>query len=90
MTMQEQDVASARVAARDLEAAVAALRRHYGDSVDLRRLLADVERIPLDLDLLAGPEPAEAPRPLEVIPEGEYPAELFVDAEHEGLGPPQR
>ena len=41
----EYDVRAARRAVEDLAASVAALRRHYGEHVDLARLAADTERV---------------------------------------------
>jgi hypothetical protein len=90
--VHDQQVTAARKAAGDLALAVERLGRVYPASVDLRRLSEDVSRIPVDLDLLTGTTPAEPvpsgnDRPLEVIPDGEYPAHLFADADDEGLGP---
>lgn len=82
----DHDVAAARRAARELSSAVESLRRHYGDTVDVRRLHADAERIHHDLELLAGPEPVPAGAPLEIIPDGDYPPEFWQDAGDEGVG----
>jgi hypothetical protein len=91
MTVQQQDVAAARAAAQALSRAVQSLRSHYPDGVDLQRLVADAGRIETDLDLLCGSAQADAPqRELEVIPDGDYPAEFWADAEDEGVGPNQR
>ena len=91
MDGQEQHIAAARKAARDLAAAVQALARFYPNSVDHRRLAEDSSRIVVDLDLLVGirrlPTPAAQ---LEIISDGEYPAALFEGAEDEGLGPRRR
>ncbi len=83
----QDDAASAREAVRALERVVAALGSHYGDSVDARRLKADVERVAQDLELLCGAEPATpaAPR-LQVIDDAVYPQDFWMDAEDEGLG----
>jgi hypothetical protein len=87
MTVQQQDVAAAREAARELNRAVESLRRHYPDGVDLQRLSADAARIETDLDLLCGAvRDSAAPRELEVIPDGDYPADFWADAEDEGVG----
>jgi hypothetical protein len=87
MTVQQQDIAAARSAAQELARAVEGLRRHYPDGVDLQRLVADAGRISVDLDLLCGAEHASsAPRELEVIPDGDYPAEFWADAQDEGVG----
>ena len=50
----EQDVAAARRAVDDLEAACSPLTRHFGDTVDARRLRIDVSRLRDDLALLCG------------------------------------
>ena len=50
----EQDVAAARRAVDELEAACSPLTRHFGDTVDARRLRVDVARLRDDLALLCG------------------------------------
>ena len=86
----QDDVAAARKAVHTLQQAVAGVTRHYGDSVDVRRLKADVSRLSDDLDLLCGSavprSPAAASGPLEVIPDKEYDHDFWMDAEDEGLG----
>ena len=86
----KDDAAAARRAAQALKQAVDTLTRHYPDTVDVRRLKADVGRLTEDLDLLCGtalPRGADAPRPqLEVIPDLEYGHDFWMDAEDEGLG----
>ena len=59
----EQDVAAARRAVDDLEQACALVTRHFGDTVDSRRLRIDVSRMRDDLTLLCGsrPEPHSWP-----------------------------
>ena len=54
----EQDVAAARRAVDDLEQACALVTRHFGDTVDSRRLRVDVSRMRDDLTLLCGSRPA--------------------------------
>ena len=90
MEGQEQQIAAARKAARDLAAAVERLGRVYPQSVDLRRLTEDTARIVVDLDLLVGIARVPAPATLEVIADVEYPAHLFEGADDEGLGPRRR
>ena len=88
MSVQD-DVAGARQAVRTLEQAVHALARHYGDSVDARRLKLDADRVSEDLDLLCGHESAAAAapvRPLEIIEDSDYHHSFWMDAEDEGLG----
>lgn len=88
MSVQE-DVATAREAVRALERAVQAVARHYGDSVDARRLQLDADRLAEDLDLLCGrstPAPSAPVRPLEVIEDRDYDHSFWMDAEDEGLG----
>ena len=50
----EQDVAAARRAVDALEQACTPLARHFGDTVDARRLRIDVARLRDDLALLCG------------------------------------
>ena len=50
----EQDVAAARRAVDALEHACTPLARHFGDTVDARRLRIDVARLRDDLALLCG------------------------------------
>jgi hypothetical protein len=89
MSVQD-DVAGAREAVRTLERAVQALARHYGDSLDARRLKLDADRLSEDLELLCGREQAVAAaapvRPLEVIEDRDYDHSFWMDAEDEGLG----
>ncbi len=87
--MTGPDVSAVRTAARELELAVDQLRRHHGDSVDLRRLATDAARIQEDLDLLTGhPGPASGPPPGEpvVVSDEDYPPEFWADASDEGIG----
>ena len=86
----QDDVAAARRAVQALKQAVDGLTRHYADTVDVRRLKADVGRLGEDLDLLCGaalPRAPEPPKqPLEVIPDHVYAQDFWMDAEDEGLG----
>ena len=94
MTMMSEDIAATHRAVADLERRAASLTRHYGDTVDARRLLADVGRLAADLELLCGqpvrphsPSPPPAPsRPREGIPDSSYTDGFWMDAEDEGLG----
>ena len=93
MTLVDEDIATARRAVQGVERAVQSLVRHYGDTVDGRRLLADVGRLGTDLDLLCGRAPAAAKAPTtatppqrEVIPDTPYERDFWMDAEDEGIG----
>ncbi|GAC1445291.1 MAG: hypothetical protein NVSMB55_25580 [Mycobacteriales bacterium] len=88
MSLQE-DVAAARRAVLALEEATTAVRRHYDDTVDVRRLAADVARLSADLDLLCGAAPTSPPPALEVIDDEQYSHDFWMDAEDEGLGAPR-
>ena len=85
MSLQD-DVAAARRAVVALEEASAKVARHYDDTVDVRRLKADVARLSGDLDLLCGAAPSATPPQLEVIDDREYAHDFWMDAEDEGLG----
>jgi hypothetical protein len=86
----QDDVTAARRAVQALVEAVAGVTRHYSDTVDVRRLKADIGRLHDDLDLLCGSavpnQPAPPPRPLEVIADSDYTHDFWMDAEDEGLG----
>ena len=94
MAVREDDVRAARQAVARLRQAVTSLERHYGDSVDRRRLTVDAARLQDDLDLLCGPSalpPPPAPTPpREVIPDTPYTHDFWMDAEDEGLGSSDR
>jgi hypothetical protein len=77
----EQDVAAARRAVDALEAACAPLTRHFGDTVDARRLTVDVARVRDDLSLLCG-----AARGREVLGAPSSPAVLYDDGYDAGPG----
>jgi hypothetical protein len=84
---QQDDVLAARNALRALQRAAVAVAAHYGDSVDAKRLLMDLERVSTDLDLLCGNESVAAAAPrLQVIEDTAYPQDFWMDAEDEGLG----
>ena len=93
MTLVDEDIATARRAVQGVERAVQSLVRHYGDTVDGRRLLADVGRLGTDLDLLCGAAPAAkastptaTPPQREVIPDTPFERDFWMDAEDEGIG----
>jgi hypothetical protein len=74
--------------------AVEQLRAEYGDTLGVRRLTSDVERLGADLDELGDPQPGHHPTPrledLEEIPDREYDASMWSDADQEGFGAPDR
>ncbi|SDC89829.1 hypothetical protein SAMN05660690_2825 [Geodermatophilus telluris] len=74
----EQDVAAARGAIEALERACAPLTRHFGDTVDARRLRQDVGRLRDDLTLLCGAPVHGAYEP--------FAAAVYGDGDDEGLG----
>ena len=93
MTLVSEDIAATRRAVQDLERRAASLVRHYGDTLDASRLLADVGRLSTDLDLLCGEAPKKRlspppspPPPRQVIPDTSYTDSFWMDAEDEGLG----
>ena len=86
-------VTTARQHAAQLAAAVERVQAAYGDTLGVRRLRSDVQRILECLDELGPPLPGHhAPLPvtLETIPDEPYDDSLWADAEHEGLGAPGR
>ncbi len=83
----DSDVTAARTAARSLEQACVVVTKHFGETVDVRRLRNDVRRVWDDLELLCGGErSAAAAAPLEVIDDTAYDPAFWADAEDEGLG----
>jgi hypothetical protein len=84
MTLRPEEVAAARRAARDLVRSVERLQAQHGESVELRRLLVDAQRVAEDLDLVAGPEDRPSPggEPI-MIPDHDYPPEFWSDADRE-------
>ncbi len=82
-------VAAARQHADHLARAVRQVEAAYGDTLGVRRLRSDVQRIVECLDELGPPMPghhAPAPVTREVIPDVPYDESLWTDAETEGLG----
>jgi hypothetical protein len=73
----DQDVAAARRAIDAVEQACAPIAKHYGDTVDARRLRVDVARLRDDLTLLCGAQPHAAYEPF---------AGVYGDGDDEGLG----
>ena len=87
-------VAGVHEAIQRLAHAVEHLRDEYGDTLGVRRLLSDVQRLGADLDELGEPRPGRRPsaplEELEEIPDSEYDASMWSDAEQEGFGAPDR
>jgi len=88
-------VGGVREAILALTQAVEQLRAEYGDTLGVRRLTSDVQRLGADLDELGAPQPGlHHPTPrleeLEEIPDREYDASMWSDAEQEGFGAPGR
>ena len=73
----EQDVAAARRAVDELEAACSPLTRHFGDTVDARRLRVDVGRLRDDLNLLCGAQARAVHEPF---------AAVYGDGDDDGTG----
>jgi hypothetical protein len=86
--MTELDsVAATRAALTSLAAAVLRLRSEYGDTLGVRRLTSDVDRLNADLDELGGPAPGARPpvAPAEMIPipDEPYDESMWHDAQSE-------
>jgi hypothetical protein len=80
-------VGATREAITTLAAAVLRVRREYGDTLGVRRLTSDVDRLQEDLDLLGQPEPGYSPEPnqdeLLEIPDAPYDESMWADAQSE-------
>jgi len=73
----DQDVTAARGAVDALEQACAQVTRHFGDTVDSRRLRVDVARLRDDLNLLCGARARAAHEPF---------AMAYGDGDDDGTG----
>ena len=73
----EQDVAAAREAVDALESACAPVTRHFGDTIDTRRLRLDVARLRDDLELLCGARQRAVHEPF---------ATVYGDGDDDGIG----
>jgi hypothetical protein len=86
MTEQEP-VAATRAAITHLAAAVLRVRNEYGDTIGVRRLTADVDRVLEDLDHLGSPQrtsrPPVAPEEKIPIPDEPYDESMWQDAQTE-------
>jgi hypothetical protein len=85
--MSDDAVQEARSALTSLAAAVLKLKNAYGDTLGVRRLTSDVDRLQADLEELGPPLPGNRPpvRPEELfkIPEEPYDESMWVDAQSE-------
>jgi|tagenome__1003787_1003787.scaffolds.fasta_scaffold20648491_2 hypothetical protein len=73
----EQDVETARQALEAFERACAPITRHFGDTVDVRRLRGDIARVSDDLTLLCGARAYVPPEPF---------AGVYGDGDDDGWG----
>jgi hypothetical protein len=86
--MSSQDaVGATREALTTLAAAVLRVRHEYGDTLGVRRLTSDVDRISEDLAELGGPAPGHTPGvskdELIAIPDDPYDESMWADAQTE-------
>ena len=83
----EDSVAAARKALTALASAVLRVRNEYGDTLGVRRLTSDVDRLNADLDELGEPKPGHRPgvSPEDVveIPDDPYDESMWHDAQSE-------
>jgi len=83
----EDAVAATREALTTLAAAVLRVRNEYGDTLGVRRLTSDVDRLNADLDELGDPLPGHRPTvdPGELIeiPDDPYDESMWQDAQSE-------
>jgi hypothetical protein len=91
--MSAQDpVAATRAALTSLAAAVLRIRNEYGDTLGVRRLVSDVDRLQADLDELGDPSPSHRPpvSPQEMIPipDEPYDESMWQDAQTEAQHAP--
>ncbi|HEX3786824.1 MAG TPA: hypothetical protein VHW44_03100 [Pseudonocardiaceae bacterium] len=80
----------------DLRQCIGTLRSRYGDSVEVRRLANDLERLGIDADAFAGlpaprtpvsAGPVRGGKPEKiVVPDTPYDPELWRGADDEGVG----
>jgi hypothetical protein len=87
-------VAAAQRALGQLHSTIGKLSQEYGDTLGVRRLVSDVARLSDDLAELGPPDhrrrPGPVPEELEEIPDVEYDASMWTNAEREGFGAPDR
>ena len=86
MSTNYDPVAATRDALKHLAAAVLRVRHQYGDTLGVRRLTSDVDRLNADLDELGDPQPGYVPvdkGELLEIPDDPYDESMWQDAESE-------
>ena len=80
-------VGATREALTTLAATVLRVRNEYGDTLGVRRLVSDVDRLQADLDELGGPQPGHKPgvnkADLLEIPDDPYDESMWHDAQSE-------
>jgi hypothetical protein len=80
-------VGATREALTTLAAAVLRLRQEYGDTLGVRRLTSDVDRLAEALDQLGEPQPGHrpgvSPDEVIVIPDDPYDESMWHEAESE-------
>jgi hypothetical protein len=86
--MPGQDAVTAtREALTTLAATVLRIRHEYGDTLGVRRLTADVDRLAESLDLVGEPQPGHRPGvsddDIVVIPDDPYDESMWQDAQSE-------
>ena len=83
----EDAVAATREALTSLAAAVLRVRTEYGDTLGVRRLTADVDRLNESLDLIGNPQPGHRPSlptdEIVEIPDDPYDESMWQDAQSE-------
>lgn len=92
-TTVDYDLTRARRKLDELDRVLRSVRSQVGNTLDVRRVCGDVERLRDSLALLCehaprgGPEAPPPPRAgLEPLPELPYDPALFADADDEGIG----
>jgi hypothetical protein len=88
----EDAVQATRAALTSLAGTVLRLRSEYGDTLGVRRLTSDVDRLRADLDELGDPMPGHrpdvAPGELLEIPDEPYDESMWHDAQSEAQHAP--
>jgi hypothetical protein len=92
MSSQDDAVGATRAALTSLAAAVLRVRNEYGDTLGVRRLTSDVDRLRADLDELGDPRPGYRPdvdkADLLEIPDDPYDESMWQDAQSEAQHAP--